>query len=193
MEDPVHITALVESPEHVCCRYRVQAFRPYLEAAGHRLEVVSRPRSWWAWLRVGHTLRKADAVILQRKLLAPWPLYALRRAARRLIFDFDDAVFLRDSYAPRGMVSARRRRRFAAMVRAADAVAAGNRLLHAHAVLEAVGARVRVIPTCVDPARYPVAEHRRAEEGVELVWVGSSSTLRGLDEIRPVLEGLGQA
>jgi glycosyltransferase involved in cell wall biosynthesis len=33
----VHLIALVQSPDHVCCRYRLAAFRASLESAGHRL------------------------------------------------------------------------------------------------------------------------------------------------------------
>jgi glycosyltransferase involved in cell wall biosynthesis len=190
----VHLTALVEDPDHVCCRYRVAAFRPWLERAGYSLEVRARPRRWWHWLRLGRELRHADAVLLQRRLLPRWQLCLLRRAARRLLFDFDDAVFLRDSYSPRGAHSAARLRRFAATVRAADAVSAGNRFLAEHARRFTAAARVHVIPTCVDPWRYPVAAHRHDTTGapVNLVWVGSSSTLRGLEVIRPLLEALGK-
>jgi glycosyltransferase involved in cell wall biosynthesis len=185
----VHLTALVESPRHVCCRYRLAAFRPWLEQAGHRLELRPLPRRWWSWFRLGRALRKADLVILQRKLPAAWQRLLLRRAARRLIFDFDDAVFLRDSFSPKGLHSAGRRRRFAALVRTADAVVAGNRFLHD----QADAGRVHVIPTCVDPQRYPLAQHTRADLDVQLVWVGSSSTLQGLRAVRPTLELLGKS
>jgi glycosyltransferase involved in cell wall biosynthesis len=189
----VYLTALVESREHVCCRYRLAAFRPHLERAGHRLHLRPWPRRWWEWLRLGHELRGADAVIVQRRLLQRWQLWLVRRAARRLLFEFDDAVFLRDSYAPRGLHSAVRRRRFAATARAADAVVSGNAFLAEHAARWAAPESVHVIPTCVDPARYPLAEHANEPGEVRLVWVGSSSTLKGLEVVRPLLEGLGRA
>jgi glycosyltransferase involved in cell wall biosynthesis len=189
----VHLTALVENPEHVCCRYRLTAFRPWLERAGHRLELWPHPRTVWCWLRLGRRLQGSDVVILQRRLLSRWQLALLRRAARRLVFDFDDAVFLRDSYAVRGPHSARRLRRFTAIVRAADDVVAGNRFLHGRAVKLTDARRVRVIPTCIDPQRYPLAGHTRAGDGVELVWVGSASTLQGLRSMEPMLDGLGRA
>jgi glycosyltransferase involved in cell wall biosynthesis len=44
----------------------------------------------------------------------------------------------------------------------------------------------------VDPDDYPLARHERKGAGVQLVWVGSSSTLQGLESIRPLLEGLGR-
>jgi glycosyltransferase involved in cell wall biosynthesis len=188
----VHLTALVDSPEHVCCRYRVAAFRPFLERAGHALELRPWPRTWWGRLCLAGELRHADAVLVQRRLLPVWQLALLRRAARALVFDFDDAVFLRDSYSRRGLHSRTRLRRFAAMARAADAVVAGNSFLRAEALRWAPPGRVHVVPTCVDSGRYPRAEHTRAGEGVQLVWIGSSSTLRGLEAVRPLLEDVGR-
>ncbi|HEV3119351.1 MAG TPA: glycosyltransferase family 4 protein [Gemmataceae bacterium] len=188
----MRLTALVESFDHVCCRYRLAAFRSVLEQAGHRLELRPWPRRWCSWLRLERTLRSADAVILQRKLLATWNLYLLRRAARILLFDFDDAIFLRDSYSPKGLHSLRRLQRFAATAEMADVIIAGNSYLRDQASRWSSAERIHVIPTCVDPAPYRLAEHVRAGQGVELVWIGSSSTLRGLEMIRPVLEMLGQ-
>jgi glycosyltransferase involved in cell wall biosynthesis len=185
------LTALVESLEHVCCRYRLAAFRPHLEQSGHHLDLRPWPQRWCSWLRLERIVRDADAVILQRKLLSTWCLYLLRRAARQLIFDFDDAIFLRDSYSPKGLHSSRRLQRFAATVETADVVVAGNTYLREQAARWNSADRIRVIPTCVDPASYQLAQHHRARENVELVWIGSASTLRGLDAIRPVLENLG--
>jgi len=188
----VQLTALVESPEHVCCRYRVEAFRPFLEPAGCRLEVRPLPGHWWSWLGLRHQLRGADVVLLQRKLLQSWQLQLLRRAARVLLFDFDDAVFLRDSYSPKGLHSAARGRRFAALAAAADGLVAGNTFLRDYAVRCAKARQVHVIPTCVAPDRYPVADHVEPAGQVQLVWIGSSSTLRGLRALQPLLEELGK-
>ncbi len=187
----MRLVALVESPEHVCCRYRLAAFRPHLEAAGHRLDLRPWPKRWWSRLRLGRAVRDADVVILQRKLLPVWLLYLLRCAAPRLVFDFDDAVFLRDSYSPKGLHSAARLHRFMATVETADAVVAGNQFLadEAGRWVTAAG-RVHVVPTCVEPARYSPARHDG--DRFELVWVGSSSTLRGLEAARPLLEEIGR-
>jgi glycosyltransferase involved in cell wall biosynthesis len=166
--------------------------------------MISLPRRWWNRIGLYRRLHGA-AVILQRKLLPAWELDHLRRSARLLLFDFDDAVFLRDSYASRGLHSLRRMRRFAATVRACDVVIAGNAFLAAHAARWAGANSVQVIPTCVDPALYARQnggdEPRRSQNGgdeprrspghLELVWVGSSSTLRGLEAMRPTLNEIG--
>jgi glycosyltransferase involved in cell wall biosynthesis len=179
----MNLLALVESPDHVCCRYRIRAFAPALERAGCALTCERLERGLAArTLQFGRAGR-FDVVVLQRKLLPRWQLRILRRSARRLIFDFDDAVLFRDSNDPRGPDDPRRRRRFAALMAAADTVVAGNDFL-ADCALRA-GARVEdvhVIPTCVDPGRYPLARQEPCDGPVDLVWIGSSGTLKGLEQ-----------
>ncbi|MDW8267154.1 MAG: hypothetical protein RMJ52_17675 [Gemmataceae bacterium] len=189
----MHIVGLVDRIDHVCCRYRLRGYEPIWRRAGHSLELLTWDRSWWARCHPGAGLRHADVVVILRKLLPRWQLGLLRRAVRRLVFDFDDAVFLRDSYDRRGTHCPRRRRRFAAAVHASDAVVAGNSFLAAAALQTSGPGRVHVIPTCVEPERYPLAEHRSAGDAVSLVWVGSRSTLQGLEWIRPLLNQVGRA
>lgn len=186
----MHWIGLVDHPEHVCCRYRLAAFRPYLEQAGHALELVTVPRPWWSRIGLFQRLRGAN-VIVQRRLFAGWQRALLRRSARRLLFDFDDAMFLRDSYSVRGLHDRRRLRRFAGMVQCADAVIAGNVFLAEQAAQWTDERSIQVIATCVDPKRYSLAEPKKGS-GLELVWVGSASTLRGLQAIAPLLERIGR-
>ena len=210
----MHVVAVVEAEGHVCCRYRIAAFRPHLEAAGHRLSVRALAGGLWHRLRVLRSVRDADAVVLQRKLLSRVEFALLRRSARRLIFDFDDALWLRDSYSDKGFDSPRRRRRFLRTVAGCDTVVAGNRYLaravgtgpgSARPAAREVGSPVAlpphlaggrgiaVIPTCVDPTGYPLADHTRTGAAVRLVWLGSSSTLQALERNRELLDALGAA
>ena len=78
------------------------------------------------------------------------------------------------------------------MVRAADIVVAGNDFLGEHAAAEVGSSRVHVVPTCVDPERYPLANHQRAGGAIRLVWIGSSSTLQGLERTVPLWEAIGR-
>lgn len=193
----MRLLALVDAPDHVCCRYRIRAFEPALRRAGWSVDYQALPRGPLARLRLFSRADRYDAVILQRKLLPLWELAVLRRHARRLAFDFDDAVLFRDSYDRRGPYSTRRERRFAATMSAVDVVLAGNDFL-ADCALRAGAepARVRTIPTCVEPERYPEADpvpsRDRAPGRVDLVWIGSSSTLQGLRQQQPLLDRLGR-
>ncbi len=184
------MTALVEGADHVCCRYRLTAFGPALQAAGHGLDVCPLPRDWWGRLRLFRMLRGAD-VVVQRRLLPLWQVAYLRQIVNRLIFDFDDAVFSRDSYHARGVEHAGRLRRFASMVRRSDAVVAGNEFLAERA--RRWNTAVRVIPTCVDPGRYTPRPALPFKAGLEMVWVGSSSTLQGLERTTALWGELGRS
>ena len=127
--------------------------------------------------------RRADGVILQRKLLPRWQLAVLGRYARRLIFDLDDAIYQRDSYAPKQPESRVRLGRFRATVGTADAVITGNDYLRQRVLEYTSSDRVHVVPTCVEPRFYPTAEHRRRGSAVRMVWIGQRSTLPSLESI----------
>jgi glycosyltransferase involved in cell wall biosynthesis len=183
--------ALVEAPGHVCARYRIEAFALALAAAGCELRVEAIARGVLGRMRLFAGLTGFDTVVLQRRLLPAYQLHFLRRRAKRLVFDFDDAVFCNDSYSPQGMVSPRRQNLFANTVRMADAILAGNDFLREEAI--ASGARagdVVLIPTCIEPGNYQSATHH-ARDNLELVWIGSSSTLQGLEGNRALFEDLG--
>jgi glycosyltransferase involved in cell wall biosynthesis len=134
---------------------------------------------------------RADVLIVQRKLLHPLEVRRLRRIAPVLIYDFDDAVFLRDSYATRNANRPRRLNRFRAIAQAADLITAGNSFLAEYARQAAGKDHVRVLPTCVNLSRHQMARHRRSEGDIKLVWLGSSSTLKSLEANSVLLEQIG--
>jgi glycosyltransferase involved in cell wall biosynthesis len=184
--------ALIEGPGHVSARYRIAAFAPALARAGCSLVLEPIPRGTLDRVRLLSSLRRFEVVILQRQLLPVPEFRYLRRMARRLIYDFDDAMLYRDSYHPRGYHSRQRARRFAAVVQSADTIVAGNSFLKQCAVdCGARPAAIRVVPTCVEPQKYPPPDPF-PREGLELVWIGSSSTLAGLRMQRPLLQRLGR-
>lgn len=176
--------ALVEAPDHVCCRYRIRAFEPSLVAAGGSLTIEGLERGLIARLVQFRRATRFESVILQRKLLPGWQFDELRRRSRRLIFDFDDAVLFRDSYDGRGPHCRKRAARFARTVRGVDAVIAGNRFLADCALRAgAVAERVHVLPTCIatDGYRPATADSVSDGDGLDLIWIGSSSTVQGLE------------
>jgi glycosyltransferase involved in cell wall biosynthesis len=132
-------------------------------------------------------------VILQRRLISGVEAALLRSRVQRLVFDFDDAIWLRDSYSSRSFASNRRQRRLWAILSRCDAIVAGNAYLAEHAQRLAGGRATTIIPTCVDVSRYPTAAHHRPPGIATLVWIGSSSTLRGMEAISPRLESIGSA
>ena len=125
----MQVLALIEGTDHPCYRYRLEAFAWSMAQQGLYLEALPLRRGLLPRIAQLFSVRRADVVILQRKLLPLWQLALLRGAAKRLIYDVDDALFQRDSYQAKGPMSRMRHGRFAATVRVADLVIAGNEYL----------------------------------------------------------------
>ena len=188
----MEVVALVPGRDHASTRYRIVQFAEQLGHVGLNLTVEPVARDTASRLKQITRPRHDQIVILQRKLLPVWQTILLRRSTRTLVYDFDDAVFYRDSFHSGGPYSLTRSLRFRAAITMADLVIAGNKYLADYACQRVGSRKVEVIPTCVDPRRYQPAEHvdRRP---TRLVWIGSSSTLQSLEGARPLLEGIGQA
>jgi len=181
------LLVVTEGPDFVCYRYRWAAFAPALEAAGWRLEQVPRPHGARGFARMLAAIAAADAVVVQRRLFSGGKAWLIRRAARTLLYDVDDAVHLRDSNSGRTADDPVRWARFRRTVRLADATLAGSPHLLEHAARAHPAARVHLVPTCVDPVRYAPAAHERTAGAVDMVWIGSRSTSAALDDALPCL------
>lgn len=130
--------------------------------------------------------RPADIVVIQKRLFDRATLLMLTKANRRLIYDFDDALYR----STNGPVDPRRMKRFKASLRRSDHVFAGNEVLAGYA--RRLNPSVTVIPTAVDMERYPLREFRR-DEPVVIGWVGTEPNIRYLEAVRPVLRALAEA
>jgi glycosyltransferase involved in cell wall biosynthesis len=182
----VKILFLTHRSDTPSTRYRVIPFADRFVKAGHEAKVrrySSGLAGLWPLLR---DAREADAVVLQKRLPPAWMTRALRRRARRLFYDFDDAVYLRREGAE---PSATRDRRFRAILATADFVIAGNS--HLAGMARECGARhVSVIPTVLDPAKYEAAV-REPHEGVVAGWIGAGGNLKYLEALLPHLKAVG--
>ena len=123
---------------------------------------------------------RADIVVVLRRVL-PAPLrWMLRQQARSLIFDFDDAIFCNSD----GSASSTRMRRFQEIVRKSDHITAGNAFLASMASV--FNDRVTVVPTSVDVACNAL-DYPKPTDTFDLVWIGSSSTRKYLEDALPGL------
>ena len=192
----MRVVGLVEHPDHVCSRYRLAALIPYLRLQKIDLELISLPGNVFARIALFAKLG-GRAVILQRKLLSWLELKYLRSRASWLGFDFDDAVFLRDSYSPRGHHDSRRLGRFRNLMKQADCVFAGNGFLADQAAQNGAGKKVLVVPTSIEPNLYQPkicpATSVKLDRPIQMTWIGSSSTLQGLEKMAPLFNRIGTA
>ena len=75
--------ALIEGADHVCYRYRIEAFAWVMAERGVFLEAETLAKGCLQRIGQFRAAGRADIVILQRKLLPLWQLAVLRRCARR--------------------------------------------------------------------------------------------------------------
>ncbi len=187
----MRLVTFIESADHVCYRYRVAAYAEALAARGWTIEPIPLARNAFQRIEQLRSVRHADAVLIQRRLLAAWQLALLRRSAKVLLFDFDDAIYLRDSNSRKPPRSLGRMWAFYWMMRAVDGVSAGNPVLAAEARGYLDPARVTLLPTTVDPQRYPTAAHgdpTRRRRGLRIAWIGSRSTMQSLHDAQRGLQ-----
>ncbi len=179
------LTTRFEKPSF---RFRVQQFLPYLGAHGIDCERFAVPaallRRWQLFLG----LKSYDIVFIQKKMLRWHDRRILRSAARRLVYDLDDAIMYKNRNS-RPILSAAKRRRFRAMVRMSDLVLAGNDFLCRWATNYST--RAVYFPTVVDTELHTPGPRERHDPLV-IGWSGSGSTNQYLSIVLPVLDRLAQ-
>ena len=196
-------------------RLRVTQFVPYLRDHGvectvacpltaGELAVLTGPnrahRPFWYHARetarrVGQILDAGhyDVVFVQKAIMTAYVRgmgALLRRRARRLVYDIDDAVHLA---APHPLGFPWRlmedQTQIVRLFRTADLVLAGNSWL-TQAAADA-GARVELFPTVVDTDRFVPAA--RAPDQFRIGWVGNASTTICLEPAAQALAAVGNA
>jgi len=167
----------VHDPEAPSFRHRLAAHVPLLEREGIACEIERFPRRRYL-VRVferRRRLREFDLLVIAKFKLETGERTMVRRAARRIVYDFDDAIYYgkpdRPGEAPDR--SSRRIRKFRATCAIADLVTAGNATLAEAA--RAAGGRVEVVPTGIDLSSY--APRERAGDGTRIGWIGLPGNL----------------
>ena len=189
---PIRVGALIQGFEVPSSRYRILQYFPLLEAEGIACEARPFSESVKGWKEEMAWVRSKDLLWLHRKRPSPFRLPLLRRSAKRIVYDVDDAVMYRDTLSLGKQLSRSRQARFKDTVQAADWVVAGNRYLEAEARRHTE--RVSVLPTALDLAGYsPRAWPGKASGPVVMGWIGDTGSVAYLDQQRPLFEAIGQA
>ncbi len=167
-------------------RFRVKEFIPFFERNGVDVTLLKVPAGLFARLGIFRRLAEFDVVIVQRKLLTSLDLFFVRRHARRIVFDFDDAIMYRSS-RHKNQASWQRMRRFAHMMKTADAVTAGNSYLADQAARYTSRDRIFIVPTIVDVDEYGVKDYSETSTDFVVGWIGSAANLPYLEAIAPAV------
>ncbi len=170
-------------------RVRVNNLAPELEKAGFSTKIVSFPktlRGKWSLVRL---CTRFDVVFLQKMLPSLLYVQILRLVAKKLVFDFDDAIYYKPNN-PGELRGRQRLRRFKNMVRKADLVIVGNSILAEEA--QNYNEHCRVLPSAVEIRNTAVKDYEIRTEKFVIGWVGNESNLAYLEELAPVFQKLAK-
>jgi glycosyltransferase involved in cell wall biosynthesis len=132
------------------------------------------------------TLGGYDVVILQKKLLGGRKRAGIFGAARRLVYDVDDAIWHPHGKPHAWLTRWRTERRLKATVCAADLSLAANEGLANH--LRQWTERVEVLPMALDPKQWNPSPRSVQGSGLCLGWTGAPGNLHYLEALEPVLK-----
>jgi glycosyltransferase involved in cell wall biosynthesis len=181
----MRILILSHPPDTPSTRTRILPYLPLLARDGFEVERVDLPDGMAARWAILRRCPDFDVVIHQKRLVPAWQFRALRRRAKRLIYDFDDPmIYSREEGQAR--LSSTRLKRFQQILRIADAV-----VVHAgsESLARENGARTtQVIPTPIDLPRWKPKDSWRSDRLI-VGWSGTSANLPNLAEIAPALRG----
>lgn len=202
------------SQEAAGCRFRVHQFVPYLEEHGIRCDLreLVTPELYAILYKPGNRVRKAalfarralarardvldareyDAVFVHRECFpfGPPMLEAyLRTLGKPIIYDFDDAIYLRDTSALKDFL--RRPTKTNDIVQLADEVIVCNE--HLRGLCAAYNTNVSIIPTSVDTDVFAPRPRTDGDPSrLRLGWIGSHSTAKYLDVLGEPLQHLAR-
>ncbi len=189
------IIFLIKSEKTPSSRIRVRELLPFLEKKGLDCTVLPLPETAMGKLSLFPELRKYDLVVLQKRLLSLLEFKLLRLFARRLAFDFDDAIYLRNaspSENPEDYRSSTRQTKFRRTILGADLVMSSGPVLDAYVKSIAPEKAGRIIPTAVDVSSIKAKDNWDLSDVPVIGWTGTKSTIRYVEYIAPALRALAQ-
>ncbi len=172
----------ISKSEHAAStRYRALNYFPHLLEAGWHPYHIKVSGGFLDRIKCLKMASQVDVVVVIRRTYDGLFRQMLRKAAKHLIFDFDDAIYLH-----RGNLEKKQRlKRFKAMLEQCDQAWCGNEHLADQARTYCQDASV--VPTSVNVQDYNQS-HDKPVHTIDLVWIGSQSTRQYLQDILPNLE-----
>ena len=203
----------IEGPSN---RLRVSQFLPYLKENGILYKV--RPFIFSGFYRIlyskGNYIKKVifflwsllgrftdiirslkyDIIFIHREacpLGLPFFEWAAYKFKKRIIFDFDDAIYLNNRSRSNNLIDYfKDSSKTAYIIKISDRVIAGNKFLSDFAIK--FNKNVEIIPTCVDTDNYNNNDAEKRRDALTIGWIGSATTVEYLNELRNVFTGLAK-
>ena len=182
----MEVLFLLKSDKTPSSRIRVLDLVPMLRENGIEPDVEMLPVSFWKRRELFKRAKDYPVTVLQKRLLSLFDFRELRKNAKRLVFDFDDAIYHKNascSADPADYESSTRRGKFKRTVAGSDLIIAANSVLAGKAREFNSSVPVEIIPSPVDVRAFMPKEDYSLSSPPVIGWIGTKSTLRYLDLI----------
>jgi len=138
------------------------------------------------------TVRESDIVFLQKEVVPqayPFIEELIKKLNKKLVFDFDDAIFLVPPKRRSLLYNFRYKNSIPRILTISDYVIAGNEYLKWYA--SRFNRNVEVVPTSINTETYLVKK-KENKDRINIGWIGSKTTLFYLDQLKNVFTTLGK-
>jgi glycosyltransferase involved in cell wall biosynthesis len=146
-------------------------FRAFIHATG-------LPYRWYHLFQIVLASKKFDLLFFQSILLPVWFSVLLKRLNSRIVFDFDDALYLRNA------------NRTKKLTECAWRVVVGSHELKDYATQ--FNPNVILIPSAVQIKEYSIVNPKTDSRPLRIGWIGGTSTLKYLAILEEPLRNLAQ-
>lgn len=178
------VIAITSGEQSASTRYRLSDYRSFLNSQGIQLTCIPKNKLNESCLE---EIRSADLVINQKCLIDLKFSRKILKNSKRMIFDFDDALYTRPGKPYSLFTQWRVARRLKFWIRNAECVTVANRYLASYAANFAK--KVEVVPMALN-LDYWVPERKMTSTTITLGWAGAPHNLWYLEKIDPVLKTL---
>jgi glycosyltransferase involved in cell wall biosynthesis len=213
----MRVIFIVQHPiEGPTSRYRVYQFLPYLRQNGveatvlpfmtsKQLSIIYGQGQWIQKFaitiggfikRFSHVLcsRRYDIVYIEREAFPfgpPFFEHLLKHFGKRMIYDFDDAIYTRSVAYNNPLDRLRDWQKPGKIIRAANHVIVGSDYLSRYAMSQCNDpAKVKVIPTVVDSEQYIPRYQTKNNGSVVIGWIGTPRGTSYLIKLLPMMRDL---
>ncbi len=165
-------------------KYRVAQYAEYMQEKGVHYDFHFKKEITRTFIK---TISKYDAVINQRCLIRTSLAKKIISQSRRLIFDFDDAIYICPGKPHSWITSKRVQHRMRIWIQGADRVTTPNHFLADYA--KEYTDSVTVIPNVVDMQRWQPARRDR-DDMLTIGWAGAPVNVSNVENLEPVFSYL---
>lgn len=139
-------------------------------------------------------IKNYDIVFMQREIIPylfpPVLEKIIARLNGRLVFDFDDAIFLPPKKQGLLYKLTSSQNKVSEIIKVSQYVVTGNNFLKEYALT--YNKNVEVIPTSIDTERYSLKQKKDVSDKVTIGWIGTPSNLSYLYSLTNVLQNLSR-